>query len=216
MMSAAPAQGRPNAAGPAAHALAWARTGVKVKPGPFIGARSATSWSGAPARTSKDAREDVIVSARDRPRGDIGHAENCDHTTHAPSGIGWQGGNWLLISRVNLFVPDGIYPVWRPGAGIVPPRPAAYGNALPNCEGPTCRVPGTKGPSIHGLALQGHCRAFIQVRCNNPGIARPESPTSMLRRRAHQTAFRCAGMLFAPITGGKRAGAGLRSAEFTA
>jgi len=115
MMSAALAQGRPDAAGPAERVLALARTGVKVKSGPFIGARSATFLSGVPAGRPESMPEDVIVSARDSSRGDIGHAENCDHTTHAPSGIGWQGGNWLLISRVNLFVPDGIYPVWRPG-----------------------------------------------------------------------------------------------------
>ncbi|CDO36702.1 hypothetical protein SPHV1_2400044 [Novosphingobium sp. KN65.2] len=45
----------------------------------------------------------MSVSARGRPRGEIVHALNCDQTAHALGGVGWQGGNWLLMSRVNLL-----------------------------------------------------------------------------------------------------------------
>jgi hypothetical protein len=47
----------------------------------------------------------AIVSARGKSRGEIGHAENCGHTATALSGVGWQGGNWLLMARINLLGP---------------------------------------------------------------------------------------------------------------
>ena len=58
---------------------------------------------------------DVSVSARASSRGDMRLTENCDHAMRARSGVGWQGGNWLLISRVNLFVPEEILPVLASG-----------------------------------------------------------------------------------------------------
>jgi hypothetical protein len=47
----------------------------------------------------------VIVSARASARGEFEHALNCGQTAHALSGVGWQSGNWLLMSRVNLLDP---------------------------------------------------------------------------------------------------------------
>lgn len=52
-------------------------------------------------------------------RGEIGHAENCGHTAHARSGIGWQGGNWLLMARINLFgTGNGFSGIDGPGPGL--------------------------------------------------------------------------------------------------
>ncbi|EQB08959.1 hypothetical protein L284_20635 [Novosphingobium lindaniclasticum LE124] len=49
------------------------------------------------------------MSASGSARGEFEHAKNCAHTATALSGVGWQGGNWLLISRVNLFDPERIF-----------------------------------------------------------------------------------------------------------
>ncbi|HKR91667.1 MAG TPA: hypothetical protein VJR88_05240 [Novosphingobium sp.] len=58
------------------------------------------------------------VSASGRSRGEIGRAENCGQTAHALSGVGWQGGNWLLMACINLFGPGNGF------SGIDAPVPA--------------------------------------------------------------------------------------------
>lgn len=73
-----------------------------------------TEQSIAPSKAS--------VSARERARGDTGHAENCGHTAHALSGVGWQGGNWLLMARINLFgTGNGFSGIDGPGSGLIDP-----------------------------------------------------------------------------------------------
>jgi len=62
-----------------------------------------------PAVLRRSAERRAGVSASGSARGDFGHAKNCAHTATARSGVGWQGGNWLLISRVNLFDPERIF-----------------------------------------------------------------------------------------------------------
>ncbi|MAC58267.1 MAG: hypothetical protein CMH85_08320 [Novosphingobium sp.] len=58
----------------------------------------------------------VFVSARGRTRGEFGHATNCGDAATAPSGVGWQSGNWLLMARINLFGPgNGFSGVVGPG-----------------------------------------------------------------------------------------------------
>ena len=95
-----------------------------------------SEWSAAPIATLLSVvPRDVSVSARASSRGDMRHAENCGHAMRARSGVGWQGGNWLLISRVNLFVPDGIYPVWRPGAGIISVSPGGMKACMAELRG---------------------------------------------------------------------------------
>lgn len=57
-------------------------------------------------------------------RGEIGHAENCGHAAHARSGVGWQGGNWLLMTRINLFGAGNGFPgVDDPETGFRRSRP---------------------------------------------------------------------------------------------
>ncbi|WP_232492001.1 hypothetical protein [Novosphingobium kaempferiae] len=41
-------------------------------------------------------------SSRDVSEYRFERAESCDHAARALSGVDWQGGNWLLMARINL------------------------------------------------------------------------------------------------------------------
>ena len=140
-----------------------------------------SEWSAAPIATLLSVvPRDVSVSARASSRGDMRHAENCGHAMRARSGVGWQGGNWLLISRVNLFVPDEILPVLAPGPVAFPVLCRRHvGMHRRDYENRKRYCPGTEGPSIHGLARQACCRAFLALAAR----LRAESRQRMLASR---------------------------------
>ena len=75
------------------------------------------------------------------------HASNRRSTGHALSGTGWNGGNWLLMARVNLFDPER-FPAWTGQCSSAGPVPAPCRRSLPEYEERklTC-------PDLQGLAF---------------------------------------------------------------
>lgn len=115
------------------------------------------------------------VSARGIPRGEFEHALNCGQTAHALAGIGWQSGNWLLISRVNLLEPEEFPAFDDRGFGVFSPVRPHLGVNARICEDRMPYGSGSKWPSIHGLARQVTCHLLVMTRpwlrkgCRIPG-----------------------------------------------
>ncbi|WP_379487592.1 hypothetical protein [Novosphingobium soli] len=109
-----------------------------------------------------------------RLRGVSGRAEDCGHTAHALSGVGWQGGNWLLMARFNLcgLSRKVIFRSLAPWQRLGRSRPAQYGVSLPECEGAESMVAsgsfGLASMHVYGKLL-GPTRFLFARRTAHPG-----------------------------------------------